>query len=208
MTADPEEALPLLAERRPDLVLLDLLLPGADGIALMCDILAVADVPVVFLSAYGRDQVVARAFESGASDYIVKPFSPTELVARVRAALRRGVGPYHSVPSQPYVLGDLTIDYAERLVTLAGRPVPMRAKEYQLLFELSVNAGRVLTHDELLRRIWGPTNRPGDLRALRTHLRRLRSKLGEDASNPTYFFAEPRVGYRMARSEGPGPASN
>ena len=76
----------------------------------------------------------------------------------------------------------------------------LRAKEYQLLYELSVNAGRVLTHDELLRRIWG-AKRPDDLRALRTHLRRLRSKLGENADNPTYFFAEPRVGYRMARGE-------
>ena len=146
--------------------------------------------------------VLARAFESGAADYIVKPFSPTELIARVRAALRRGAGPYRSVPSEPYVLGDLTIDYAERRVTLAGRSVQLRAKEYQLLFELSVSAGRVLTHNELLRRIWGP-NKPGDLRALRTHLRRLRSKLGEDASNPTYFFAEPRVGYQMAKGEGP-----
>ena len=99
------------------------------------------------------------------------------------------------------MVADLTIDYAERLVTLAGRPVELRAKEYQLLYELSVNAGRVVTHDELLRRIWGP-KRPDDLRALRTHLRRLRQKLGEDGSNPTYFFAEPRVGYRMAKGEG------
>jgi two-component system KDP operon response regulator KdpE len=98
------------------------------------------------------------------------------------------------------VLGDLTIDYAERLVTLAGRPVQLTATEYQLLFDLSVNAGRVLTHDQLLRRAWAPTKH-GDLRALRSHLRRLRRKLGEDGSNPTYFFAEPRVGYRMARGE-------
>ena len=200
VTADPEEALPLVKENRPDLVLLDLMLPGADGIELMGEILAVADVPIIFISAYGRDRVVARAFESGAADYIVKPFSPTELVARVRAALRKGTWP-HSVPSEPYVLGDLTINYAERMVTLAGRPVQLRAKEYQLLYELSVNAGRVVPHDELLRRIWGQ-KKPDNLRALRTHLRRLRSKLGEDASNPTYFFAEPRVGYRMAKGEG------
>ena len=92
------------------------------------------------------------------------------------------------------MLGDLTIDYAERLVTHAGRPVDLRAKEYQLLYELSVNAGRVVTHDELLRRIWG-AKRPSDLRSLRTHLRRLRQKL-----------AEPRVGYRMAKSDGHGQA--
>ena len=200
VTADPEEALPLVEERRPDLVLLDMMLPGADGIELMRDILTVADVPVIFLSAYGREEVVARAFESGAIDYIVKPFSPTELVARVRAALRRGAGAYRSEPPEPYVLGDLTINYPERLVTLAGRPVQLTATEYQLLFDLSVNAGRVVTHDQLLRRAWGP-KKPGDLRALRAHLMRLRRKLGEDGSNPTYFFAEPRVGYRMAKGE-------
>ena len=194
------KALPLVEERRPGLVLLDMVLPGADGIELMRDILAVADVPVVFLSAYGREEVVARAFESGAVDYIVKPFSPTELVARVRAALRRGAGAYRSEPPEPYVQGDLTIDYPERLVTLAGRPVQLTATEYQLLFDLSVNAGRVVNHDQLLRRAWSP-KKPGDLRALRAHLLRLRRKLGEDGSNPTYFFAEPRVGYRMAKGE-------
>ena len=204
VTADPEEAVPLMEENRPHLVLLDLMLPGADGIALMDDILGVSNVPVIFISAYGRDRVVARAFEAGAIDYIVKPFSPTELVARVRAALRRSEGHYQPEPAEPYVRGDLVIDYAERRVTLAGRPVELRAKEYRLLYELSANAGRVLTHDELLRRIWG-AKRPDDLRALRTHLRRLRSKLGESADNPTYFFAEPRVGYRMVRGEEKAP---
>ena len=205
VTADPEEALPLVTENSPHLVLLDMMLPGADGIELMRDILGVADVPVIFLSAYGRDHVVARAFDMGAADYIVKPFSPTELVARARAALRRAAGPNRVETREPYVLGDLTIDYAERLVTLAGRPVQMTATEYQLLFELSVNAGQVLTHDQLLRRAWGP-KRSGDLRALRAHLRRIRLKLGEDGSNPTYFFAVPRVGYRMPKGEDQGDA--
>ena len=199
--AEPEEVLLTVEESRPDLVLLDVVLPDADGIAVMRDVLSVADVPVIFISGYGRDQVVARAFEAGADDYIVKPFSPTELVARVRAALRRRAGSYQPQPPEPYVFGDLTIDYAERRVTFAGRPVELRAKEYQLLYELSVNAGRVVTHDELLRRIWG-AKKPDNLRALRTHLRRIRSHFGEDASNPTYFFAEPRVGYRMPEGEG------
>ena len=203
VVAEPEELLPVIEETRPDLVLLDVVLPDADGIGLMRDVVSVADVPVIFISAYGRDQVVARAFEAGADDYIVKPFSPTELVSRVRAALRRRADPHQSRPPEPYVFGDLTIDYAERRVTFAGRPVELRAKEYQLLYELSVNAGRVVPHDELLRRIWG-AKRPDNLRALRTHLRRLRSQFGEDAGNPTYFFAEPRVGYRMPKGEGQG----
>jgi len=100
-----------------------------------------------------------------------------------------------------YVLSDLTIDYAQRVVSLAGRQIQLTATEYRLLFELSVNAGRVLTHDQLLRRVWGP-RKSGDIRALRTHLRRLRQKLGEDGNNPTWIFAEPRVGYRMPKAEG------
>ena len=200
VTADPDEVVPLVEEHHPHLVLLDMMLPGSDGIELMRDIVAVDNVPVIFLSAYGHDQVVARALEGGAADYVVKPFSPTELVARVGAALRRFAEPYLSEPSEAYVLGDLAIDYAQRLVTLAGRPVQLTATEYRLLFELSVNAGRVLTHNQLLRKVWGP-KKPGNLGSLRTHLRRLRSKLGEDASNPTYFFAESKVGYWMAKGE-------
>ena len=129
-----------MEEEKPDLVILDLMLPGTDGIELMKDIVAVGDVPVIFLSAYGRDELIARAFDMGAVDYVVKPFSPTELAARIRAALRKREV---SEPSEPYVLGDLTIDYAERVVTLAGRPVELMAIEYRLLAELSANAGRV-----------------------------------------------------------------
>ena len=204
VSADPREALELIRESRARLVLLDLMLPGVDGIELMGDILSMADVPVVFLSAYGKDDVVAQAFEAGATDYIVKPFSPTELVARVRAALRRQTRHDQEEPSGPYVLGDLTINYAERLVTVAGRRVPLTATEYSLLFQLSANAGRVLTHSQLLRRLWR-SDRSGDMRALRTHVRRLRLKLGEDGSHPTYVFAEPRVGYRMPKPESHGP---
>ena len=203
VSADPEEALNLMREHGAHLVLLDLMLPGFDGIELLQDILSIADVPVIFLSAYGKDHVIARAFDAGASDYIVKPFSPTELVARVRAALRRQEGRDRDEPSEPYVLGALTIDYAERLVTLAGRRVQMTATEYSLLYQLSTNAGRVLTHSQLLRRIWRP-EKSGDMRTLRTHVRRLRRKLGEDGSDPTYIFAEPRVGYRMPRADNQG----
>ena len=155
VSTDPDEALRLVETERPKLVLLDLMLPGSDGIELMQSIHRIADVPVVFLSAYGRDEVIARAFEAGAVDYMVKPFSPTELVARVRSAMRRRLAPVQGEPPQPFVLGDLSIDYAERRVSLAGQPVHLTATEYDLLVELSVNAGRVLTHDHLLQRVWG-----------------------------------------------------
>ena len=197
VTGDPEEALRLVGEEKPDLVLLDLMLPGADGIELMKDILGAGDVPVIFLSAYGRDELIARAFDMGAVDYVVKPFSPTELAARIRAALRKRAA---SEPSEPYVLGDLTIDYAERRVTLAGRPLPLIAMEYRLLAELSANAGRLLTYEHLLERVWGEKS-SGDVRPMRTIVSKLRRKLGDDADNPTYIFTEPRVGYRMPKGE-------
>ena len=200
VTGDPEEALSLVEANDPHLVLLDLMLPGTDGIELMRGILDMADVPVIFLSAYGQEETIARAFENGADDYVVKPFSPTELVARIKAALRKREAPEWAEPSEPYVLGELTIDYAERRVTLAGRPVKLTAIEYGLLFELSANAGRVLTYDRLLQRVWGLRS-SGDSRRVRTAAKQLRRKLGDDANNPTYILNEPRVGYRMPKGE-------
>ena len=196
-TSDPEDVLRLMEEDRPHLVLLDLMLPGIDGIDLMKDIVAARDVPVIFVSAYGQDRLVARAFEMGADDYVVKPFSPTELVARIKAALRRRT---LSEPAVPYAVGDLTINYAERLVTLAGKPIDLTAIQYRLLVELSVNAGRVLTYDHLLRRVWGPDG-DADVRPMRTSISAIRRKLGDDADNPTYIFTELRVGYRMPMGE-------
>ena len=202
VTADPGETLLLIEEENPHLVLLDLVLPEFDGIDLMKDIQHRAKLPVIFVSGYGKDHIIARAFEQGATDYIVKPFSPTELVARVRAALRRQLEPHSTDPRGPYMLGDLTIDYTERRVTVAGLPVQLTATEYNLLFELSGNAGRVVTHSQLLRKVWGMTS-SSDVRVIRTLVKRLRRKLGDDASQPTYIFAERRVGYRMPKGQNP-----
>ena len=202
VTGDPDDVLHLIQEEEPDLVLLDLMLPGTDGIALMQGILEATDLPVIFVSIYGQEEVIARAFDMGATDYVVKPFSPTELGARIRAALRKRAAPGRAAPSDPYVLGDLTINYAERWVTLAGKPVQLTVSEYGVLYELSVNAGRVLSHDHLLQRVWG-VRRSGEPGLVRTVMKRLRRKLGDDADNPTYLFTEPRVGYRMAKGEQP-----
>ena len=197
VTGDPEEALRLVGGEKPDLVLLDMMLPGTDGIELMKDILETAEVPVIFLSAYGQDQLVARALDMGAVDYVAKPFSPTELAARIRAALRRRAA---SEPSEPYVLGGLVVNYGERQATLAGRPLQLMAIEYRLLAELSANAGRVLTYEHLLQRVWGEKSN-SDVPAMRTIVSSLRRKLGDDADNPAYIFTEPRVGYRMPKGE-------
>ena len=200
VTGDPEEVPLLMEAEKPHLVLLDLMLPGSDGIELMKDILKSSDVPIIFVSAYGQDEVVARAFDLGAADYVVKPFSPMELTARIRAALRKRFAPHMAEPSEPYSTRELHIDYPTRRVTLAGRPVDLTATEYSLLFELSVNVDRVLTHDYLLHRVWGP-DRTGTPWLVRDVVKRLRRKLDDDADNPKYIFTEPRVGYRMVTGE-------
>ena len=167
------------------------MLPGPDGIELMERIPELADLPVIFISAYGRDETIARALETGAADYIVKPFSPTELTARVQAALRRQAGP------EAFLLGDLAIDYERRRVTVAGRVVELTATEYELVRVLSVNAGRVTTYDSLLRQLWSGRKSGGDMRAVRAFMKRVRRKLGDDATRPAYIFTEHGVGYRM-----------
>ena len=168
------------------------MLPGADGIELMERVPELADLPVIFISGYGRDETIARALESGAADYIVKPFSPTELTARVGAALRRVSG------AEPFVLGELAIHHRERRVSVGGRAVPLTATEYELLRVLSINAGRVVPSESLLRQVWNARDSV-DTDPVRAFVKKLRAKLGDDASRPTYIFTERGVGYRMGR---------
>ena len=198
VTGEPEDVDRLIAEREPHLVLLDMMLPGVDGIDLMRDILEKTALPVIFLSAYGQENVIAKAFDTGAADYVVKPFSPTELAARIRAVLRQRAGIGYLGQPENYVLEDLVINYAERRVAVAEEPVVLTATEYALLYELSTNAGLVLTHNQLLQRVWGPGSSGGS-GLVRTVVKRLRQKLGDSANEPRYILTEPRVGYRMGK---------
>ena len=195
VTADHREISRIINTEKPRLVLLDLLLPGTDGIELMESVPELADLPVIFISGYGRDETIARALEAGAEDYIVKPFCPTELTARIRAALRRRAEP------EPFVLRDLAIHYEERRVTVGGRPVRLTATEYDLLRVLSVNAGRVSTYASLIRQVWGGED-SGDQELVRTFVKNLRQKLDDSATRPAYIFNERGVGYRMAKPGG------
>ena len=195
VTGEHEEIVHIIRTENPSLVLLDLMLPGTDGVALMENVAELADLPVVFISGYGRDENVARALEAGAADYIVKPFSPTELAARVGAALRRVARP------EPFTLGELAIHYEARRVTVAGREVELTVTEYEVLRVLSLNAGRVVTYETLTRRVWSGREAGND-DLVRNFIKKLRAKLGEDAANPTWIFNVRGVGYRMARPDG------
>ena len=204
LTGHPDAVPELIAEHRPHLVLLDLMLPETDGMALLRELPGLRALPVIFLSAYGGDARIARALDLGADDYIVKPFSPTELIARIKTVLRRSAlnRRPEAEPAEPFTYRELAIDYRERLVTLAGAPLHLTSLEYRMLVELSLAAGRVQTHAELLPQVWGPAH-PGRSGAVRTLIRQLRGKLGDDAADPTYIFNVPRVGYRMPKGEAP-----
>ena len=207
-TWDPEEVERLIAAERPHLVLLDSAMTGTDGSGLMKRISNITDAPVVLLSGHGGSQErdIALAFESGADDYIARPFSPSELVARVGAALRRRDAPGRVPHQGSFQLGELTIDYAGRRVTLGGRAVEMTDTEYRLLCEFALNVGRLLSREHLMSRVWSSRD-PDDFSVLRGYVKRLREKLGETADNPRYIFNEPRVGYRLGEAEEPDVAT-
>lgn len=188
----------VIARERPHLVLLDMANPRLQDYEIIRNVGQAYNLPVIVLSGQGDDDGVVRAFEMGADDYIAKPFSPPELVARIKASLRKRADYYQSGSREEYTIGDLSINYPERKVTIDGRKVHLTATEYQLLYELSYRAGRVLSQDELLRRIWG-AEYIGDIQLLRAFVKTLRQKLGDNARRPTYIFTEHGVGYRMPK---------
>ncbi len=197
-TGNPDELIQFMNVKQPDLVLLDLILPGISGFDVMKRIRQVSAVPVIFLSGHSGEEHVVQALRMGADDYIAKPFSPNELVARIEASLRKRAVFDHSEVHRPYRLGELTIDYMEHGVTVSDRPVQLTSTEYKLLFELSVNAGRVLTHDQILQRVWGPEY-SGEAHLVRAMVKKVRRKLGEDGNDPKYIMTQLRVGYTMAK---------
>ena len=195
VTSDPAEALKLAETQDPDLILMDYLLPEVSGLDLLQRIREFSGVPVVFLTSQSSSEDAARALRMGADDYVAKPFSTSERLARIEAALRRRVLLDTTEVRMPFALGDLSVDFADRRVSVEGTAVPLSATEYKVLYELTTNAGRVLTHDQILHRVWEPQY-SGEAELVRSFIRNLRRKLGDDARHPRFIFTEPQVGYR------------
>jgi len=191
-----EETLRIVEEQRPDLLLLDLMLPDIDGFQLCKEIRLFSDVPIVMVSARDREVDKVRGLEMGADDYVTKPFSHLELLARVRAVMRRYESQLPAV-GEAFESGDLRIDYASRAVTLKGLPVKLTPTEYTLLFHLTRNAGRVLTHQTLLAKVWG-REYVDEIDYLKVYIRRLRQKLDGDPEVMGRIVSERGVGYKFA----------
>ena len=182
------------ATRRPDLVVLDLALPDGDGIELVRSMRAWSSSPILVLSARGEEKDKIRALDAGADDYLTKPFGIGELLARVRAlARRRG----RTDAAEPvFRAGDIEVDFASRIVKRAGQPVHLTPIEYRLLTLLATNAGRVLTHRQILREVWGPSHVEHE-HYTRIYMGHLRRKLEADPAQPRYLLTETAVGYRL-----------
>jgi two-component system KDP operon response regulator KdpE len=196
--SDGESGLTKFREERPDVVLLDVGLPGRDGFDVLRNIRQESDVPVVMLTARGDELDKVRGFEMGADDYVTKPFSPLELLARIKAILRRAElpPPVSALPS--FVAGDLAVNFDSREVTVRGRLIQLTNYEYRLLYQLVRNAGHVVPRDALLARVWGDDYRAeGDY--LKVYVSRLRGKIEDNPARPRYILTERGVGYRFAR---------
>lgn len=190
-------ALEKVEGEKPDLIVLDLGLPDLDGVEVCRAVRETSNVPIVVLTARGAESDKVRALDTGADDYVTKPFGVEELLARVRAALRRSDAP--SVSSEPIVRGNLVIDRERFRVQRDGEDVRLTPKEFELLTFLAQHPGRVLTHRKILKAIWGPNavDQPEHLRVL---VGALRKKIEPDPSSPKYILTEPWVGYRFADS--------
>jgi len=196
--ADAEAGLKLIEQDPPDLVLLDINLPGMDGFEACQEIRRICDVPIVMVSARDNEVDKVRGLEMGADDYITKPFSHLELLARVRAVLRRYQSTLPTV-GEVFEAGDLRIDFASRSVTVHGEAVRLTPTEYSLLFHLTRNAGRVLPHHTLLAKVWG-REYTDEIDYLKVYIRRLRQKLEGDPDTVGRIISERGVGYKFVGS--------
>jgi len=188
-----DEALALIRAEHADLILLDVNMPGRSGLETCREIRSSSDVPIIMLTVRNTERDKVQALDAGADDYVVKPFGAEELMARIRAALRRAA-PSEAVP--PFVSDELSIDFEKRSVLVSGRPVRLTPKEFELLRQLVAQRGKSLSHRRLLQAVWGP-DYGEETEYLRVFINQLRKKIEIDPRNPRYIHTEPWVGYRF-----------
>ncbi len=197
------EAIHVFEKELPDLVILDIMMPKMDGFEVCRQLREWSQVPVIMLSAKGDEKDKVKCLDIGADDYITKPFGQEELLARVKAVLRRSQVVTAAPLNQPrYVNGDLEINFAQRRATLSGQEIKLTPTEYSLLQELALNAGKVLTHTHLLNKVWGAEYRD-ERQYLHVFIRRLRDKIESDTANPRYIKTVHAVGYQLPEAISP-----
>ncbi len=197
---DGPSGLAMAEKEGPDLIILDIMLPGMDGSDVLQKIREFSAVPVIMLTAKDQEIDVVRALHLGADDYVRKPFSVHELLARVEAVLRRAAPSEDVMTRPPFVCDDFVMDFQQRKITVRGKEIKVGPTEYKLLTQLVRNAGRVMLHADLLRKVWGPEY-GGETEYLRVYISYLRNKIEEDPANPKYILTEHGVGYMFKRPE-------
>ena len=198
--SDGQQALEQVEAHSPDLVLLDVMMPRMDGFTVCQRVREFSAVPIIIVTARGQDQDKVRGLDLGADDYLTKPFSVDELLARVRAVLRRAqftANEHAHVLRTTITIGHLVVDYAQHLITMAGQEVPLTPIEYRLLAYLAQNAGRVVTQDLLLEHVWG-SEYLGESHMLQVNINRLRRKIEADPTHPLYLLTKVGIGYLLA----------
>ena len=198
--SDGQQALEQIEHHVPDVVLLDVMMPKMDGFTVCQRVREFSTVPIIIVTARGQDQDKIRGLDLGADDYLTKPFSVDELLARVRAVFRRSqfiANEQAQHLRKPVTIGELTIDYTQHLVTMAGKEVPLTPIEYRILAYLAQNAGRVVTQDLLLEHVWG-SEYLGESHMLQVNVNRLRHKLEPEPNSPRYLLTKVGVGYLLA----------
>jgi len=186
-----------VGSRQPDVIIIDLGLPDMDGVDVIRRLREWTAVPIIVLSARGQERDKVTALDAGADDYVSKPFGASELVARIRVALRHAAGASHEADEAAFKVGELQVDRLRRHVSLGGTEVRLTPTEYKLLTTLIRHAGKVVTHQQLLREVWGPAHTE-QAHYVRIYMAHLRHKLEAEPARPRYLLTEPGVGYRLA----------
>jgi two-component system KDP operon response regulator KdpE len=201
---DGYEALEKVTRELPDLVILDVMMPDMDGFETLKRVREISLVPVIFLSVKGQEFDRVHGLDLGADDYMTKPFSPRELVSRIRAVLRRTEAKSLTSASEIVIDDDLRINFDQRKVIVRGQEIQLRPTEHRLLYQLVSNAGKLLSHETLLSRVWGPEYRDED-HYVRLYITYLRQKIEKDPKNPKYILSERGLGYRFKEfTQSPG----